>query len=246
MDKYYSWLKDKTAWKQLKDWVEITAPYLDRNNDYIQLYLKKQDDGYLLTDGDSTITGLIQEGCSLDTQKRQKLLQLTLNGYGITESNGTLQVRATQDNFALRKHFLLQAILAVNDMFYLAEPYVASLFFEDVRDWLNLSNIRYSEHISFIGRSGYARKFDFLITKSSKAPERIIKTINNPIRNSADSIIVDWVDTKEIRLENFKAYAFINDHERNVSSNVLDALNNYDITPVLWSHRDHIKHELIN
>jgi len=130
-------------------------------------------------------------------------------------------------------------------MFYLAEPYVASLFFEDVRDWLNFSDIRYSEHISFIGRSGYARKFDFLITKSSKAPERIIKTINNPVRNSADSIIVDWVDTKEVRLENSKAYAFINDHERNVSSNVLDALNNYDIKPVLWSHREDIKQELV-
>jgi len=245
MDKYYSWLKDKTVWKQLKDWVEITAPYLDRNNDYIQIYLKKDEDGYLLTDGGSTITGLIQEGCSLDTPKRQKLLQLTLNGYGIVENNGALQVKATPDNFALRKHFLLQAILAVNDMFYLAEPYVASLFFEDVRDWLNLSDIRYSEHISFIGHSGYARKFDFLITKSSKAPERIIKTINNPVRNSADSVIVDWVDTKEVRLENSKAYAFINDYERNVSSNVLDALNNYDIKPVLWSHREDIKQELV-
>ena len=62
-----------------KDWVEITAPYLDRNNDYIQIYLKKDEEGYLLTDGGSTITGLIQEGCSLDTPKRQKLLQLTFN-----------------------------------------------------------------------------------------------------------------------------------------------------------------------
>ena len=104
--------------KQLKDWVEITSPYLDRNNDYIQIYLKKDEEGYLLKDGGSNITGLIQEGCLLDTPKRQKLLQLTLNGYGIIENNGALQVKATPDNFALRKHFLLQAILAVNDMFY--------------------------------------------------------------------------------------------------------------------------------
>lgn len=134
---------------------------------------------------------------------------MTLNGYGVTEESGKLEVRATPDNFALRKHSLLQAILAVNDMFYLAEPHVASLFFEDVRNWLDASDVRYSEQISFIGRSGYARKFDFLITKSSKAPERILKTINNPVRNSADSIIIDWVDTKEVRPENSKAYAVI-------------------------------------
>ncbi|MDA0344959.1 MAG: DUF1829 domain-containing protein [Proteobacteria bacterium] len=244
IDKYYSWLKDKTAWKTIDKWVEITAPYLDRNNDYIQIYLKKTDDGFLLTDDGATLLGLRQEGCSLDSPKRQKLLTLTLNGYGVSIENDKLQVKATPDNFALRKHSLVQAVLAVNDMFYLAEPHVASLFFEDVRNWLDLSDIRYSEQISFIGRSGYARKFDFLISKSSKAPERIIKTINNPIRNSADSIIVDWVDTKDVRPENSKAYAFVNDNERNVSSNVLDALNSYEIKPILWSGREQFREEL--
>ena len=244
IDKYYSWLKDKTAWKVIDKWVEITAPYLDRNNDYIQIYLKKTDEGFLLTDDGSTLLGLRQEGCSLDSPKRQKLLTLTLNGYGVSIENDKLQVKATPDNFALRKHSLVQAVLAVNDMFYLAEPHVASLFFEDVRNWLDISDIRYSEQISFIGRSGYARKFDFLISKSSQAPERIIKTINNPVRNSADSIIVDWVDTKEVRPENSKAYAFVNDNERNVSSNVLDALNSYEIKPILWSNREQFKAEL--
>ncbi len=241
---YYSWLKDKTAWKEIGDWVEITSPYLDRNNDYTQIYLKKDGDSYLLTDDGATIGSLEQEGCSLDSPKRKKLLQQTLNGYGVSDINGVLQVKATPDNFSLRKHSLLQAILAVNDMFYLAEPYVSSLFFEDVRNWLDDSDIRYSEQISFTGRSGYARKFDFLIPKSKIAPERIIKTINNPVRNSADSIIVDWIDTKEARPENSKAYAVINDYERNVSSSLMDALNNYDIKPVLWSTRDKIIKDL--
>ena len=244
MDKYYAWLKDKTAWKNIDKWVEITAPYIDRNNDYIQIYLKKTDEGYLLTDDGATIMGLKQEGCALDSPKRKELLGLTLNGYGVSLVDDKLQVTATADNFALRKHSLVQAVLAVNDMFYLAEPHVASLFFEDVRNWLDISDIRYSEQISFIGRSGYARKFDFLISKSSRAPERIIKTINNPVRNSADSIIVDWVDTKEARPENSKAYAFINDNDRNVSGNVLDALNSYEIKPILWSAREQFRAEL--
>jgi hypothetical protein len=129
-------------------------------------------------------------------------------------------------------------------MFYLAAPYVSSIFFEDVRNWLNIHNIRYSENISFMGRSGYARKFDFLITKSLEAPERVIKTINNPVRNAADSIIIDWIDTKDTRPENSKAYALINDIGRNVSSNILDALNNYNITGTLWSARENILEEL--
>ncbi|MAQ71812.1 MAG: hypothetical protein CL565_06425 [Alphaproteobacteria bacterium] len=244
IDKYYTWLKDKTAWKTINKWVEITAPYLDRNNDYIQIYLQKTNNGFLLTDDGATIMGLKQEGCSLDSEKRKKLLTLTLNGYGVSLNGNELQITATEDNFALRKHSLVQAILAVNDMFYLAESHVHSLFFEDVRGWLDTNDIRYSEQISFIGRSGYARKFDFLISKSSKAPERILKTINNPVRNSADSIIVDWIDTKEIRPTNSKAYAVVNDNDRNVSSNVLDALNSYDIKPILWSEREKYNTEL--
>ena len=201
MDRYYSWLRDKTAWKKLDKWTEITAPYLDRNNDYLQVYLTKADDGYFLTDDGATIDGLLAEGCALDSPKRQKLLKMTLAGYGVSEERGKLNVRATVDSFAFKKHSLVQAMLAVGDMFYLAESHVASLFMEDVREWLDVAEVRYSENVSFIGRSGFARRFDFLIPKSRQAPERIIKTINNPVRHAADSIIMDWVDTKEFRPE---------------------------------------------
>ena len=38
LDAYLAWLKDKTQLRQVADWVEITTPYLDRNNDYLQIY----------------------------------------------------------------------------------------------------------------------------------------------------------------------------------------------------------------
>lgn len=244
IDRYYTWLRDKTAWRALDKWTEITAPYLDRNNDYLQIYLKKADDGYLLTDDGVTIDGLLAEGCTLDSPKRQKLLRTTLAGYGVVEDRGKLTVKATADNFALKKHSLVQAMLAVGDMFYLAEAHVATLFMEDVRAWLDLFDVRYAENVSFIGRSGFARKFDFLIPKSRQAPERVIKTINNPVRHAADSIIMDWIDTKEVRPDDSRLYAFVNDNDRNVSSTVIDALTSYEITPVLWSHRAEIQHAL--
>ncbi len=127
VDRYYKWLKDKTICKNIDQWVEITTPYLDRNNDYIQIYLKKTSTGYLLTDDGDTIEGLKQEVCALDSPKRQQLLQLTLRGYGVQEERGQLQVTAdSEDDFPLCKHSLMQAILAVNNMFYMAGPNVTS------------------------------------------------------------------------------------------------------------------------
>jgi len=63
---YIKWLKDKTIVKQIReDWVEITTPYLDRHNDCLQIYAKKTDNGYLLTDDGYIISDLDNSGCML-------------------------------------------------------------------------------------------------------------------------------------------------------------------------------------
>jgi hypothetical protein len=120
IEDYHKWLKDKTAWKQLKEWTEITTPYLDRHNDYIQIYLKQEGDSYILTDDSYTIEDLEQSGCSLNSPRRQKFLEMTLNGFGVQRNKNELFTKTSHQNFALNKHNLIQAVLAVNDMFYLA------------------------------------------------------------------------------------------------------------------------------
>ncbi|MFH7326476.1 DUF1829 domain-containing protein [Desulfurivibrio sp. C05AmB] len=239
IDRYYSWLRDKTAWRAInKDWVEITTPYLDRHNDYIQLYLKQEGDKYVLTDDSHTITDLIQAGCSLDSPKRQKLLQMTINGFGVHLRGQALEVQATPANFALRKHNLLQAILAVNDLFYLASPTVASFFFEDVALWLDSHDIRYTERVKFAGRSGYDHMFDFVVPKSKRQPERILKAINNPNKDYAQATAFSWLDTREARSPEATAFAVLNDEGRQISPSVIEALQNYEITPMIWTRRD--------
>jgi len=83
LEKYTKWLKDKTAIREIKDWVEITTPYLDRHNDYLQIYAGKDGDRYLLSDDGYIINDLEQSGCKLDSPKRQQLLNMTLNGFGV-------------------------------------------------------------------------------------------------------------------------------------------------------------------
>lgn len=74
LDSYVSWLRDKTTLRQVNDWVEITTPYLDRHNDLLQIYAKRSDSGYILTDDGYVIEDLEQSGCKLETTKRQALL----------------------------------------------------------------------------------------------------------------------------------------------------------------------------
>lgn len=244
LEDYQAWLKDKTTLRQIDDWVEITTPYLDRCNDYIQIYAKKLNGGYLLTDDGYTMTDLEHSGCKLDSRKRQDLLNMTLNGFGVQLRNNALEIKASNENFPLRKHNLIQAILAVNDMFYLAVPMVSSLFHEDVVNWLDLHEVRYTPNVKFTGKSGYDHLFDFVIPKSRTQPERILKTINRPNRDSAQVVAFSWIDTKEVRPPESKAYAFLNDMEHGFSNTVLDALRSYDVRPIPWSMREKLIEEI--
>jgi len=169
---------------------------------------------------------------------------MTLNGFGVHLAGKALQVHASPDNFALRKHNLVQAMLAVNDMFYLAVPMVASLFYEDVVAWLDLHDIRYTPKVKFTGKTGYDHLFDFVIPKSRQQPERIIQTINRPNRDTAQAVVLSWVDTKEVRSPDSRAYALLNDAEQTVLPAVIDALRSYEVRPVRWSQREDVRQEL--
>jgi hypothetical protein len=244
MDQYLAWLKDKTTLRQINDFVEVTTPYLDRHNDYLQFYVRRNKGGFVLTDDGYVIEDLRRSGCKLESPKRRELLKITLNGFGVQLDQDALVVHATADNFNLRKHNLVQAMLAINDLFYLAEPMVASLFLEDVTAWLELHEIRFTPNVKFSGKSGYDHLFNFAIPKSRRAPERIVQTINRPSRDTAEALAFAWIDTKEVRPPDSRALAFLNDSEHAPSVTVIDALASYEVQPVLWSERESVRQEL--
>jgi len=246
MNDYIRWLKDKTLLRQINsDWVQLTTPHLDRHNDCLQLYIRKEGNGYLLTDDGYIINDLINSGCTLDRPKRQELLRTTLAGFGVQLiDNEQLFLKATPDNFALKKHNLIQAMLAVNDLFYLASPYIASLFYEDVINWLDCAEIRYTPKVKFAGKSGYDHMFDFVIPRSKWQPERIIQAINNPNKDTANTLIFKWIDTHETRSPETQLYAFLNDTSSSISPPVEEALINYNIKSVFWSERENAREAL--
>lgn len=242
VDNYTRWLKDKTVLRQVSDdWIQITTPYLDRHNDCLQFYIRKENSSYLFTDDGYIIQDLMDSGCPLDTPKRQELLRITLAGFGVQLDGEQLVLKASSENFALKKHNFVQAMLAVNDLFYLASPFTSSLFYEDVTQWLDLSEIRYTPKVKFTGKSGYDNMFDFVVPRFRKEPERIIQAINSPKKDSAEALLFKWHDTREVRSPDTKLYALLNDSVAPVSESVVVAFNNYEVTPVLWSQRETVR-----
>lgn len=242
---YTRWLHDKTQLKQVHaDWVEITTPHLDRHNDCLQIYAKKEGNNYLLTDDGYILNDLASSGCSMDSPKRIELLKMTLAGFGIQQEGPNILVKASAENFAIKKHNLIQAMLAINDMFVLSAPHVESLFYEDVTSWLDLSDIRYTSKVKFSGQSGYDHMFDFVIPKSKQQPERILQAINNPKKDSVEALVFKWMDTRDTRSSDTKLYALLNDSIASISQSVVDAIKNYALEPVFWSERETVRETL--
>lgn len=245
VDAYIHWLRQKISVENINGVCEITTPFLDRHNDHLQIYVKRSENGFILTDDGYTINDLRLSGCEFTTEKRRQMLTAVLNGFGVRLSGNELIVEARPENFPQKKHNLLQAMLAVNDLFVMAAPVISSIFREDVERYLRLHDIRFTPSVKFTGKSGFDHSFDFVIPASRVRPERILKTINKANKQNITLLIFSWTDTKEVRPANSTAYGVLNDTEQAISPDLIAALKQYDIRPMLWSRRDQYIQELI-
>ena len=237
VDAYLRWLRKNTSVTEIDGICEITTPFLDRHNDHLQIYVRRDNGTLVLTDDAYILNDLQLSGCNVDTPHRKQLLGSILAGFGVTRAGDELVARAQTSDFAQKKHALLQAMLAVNDLFATASTRVVSLFLEDVAQFLETQDVRFTEAVQFTGKSGFMHKFDFAIPASKSAPERLLRAINQPSKDAATSTIFSWTDIKDLRKVKARMYAVLNDSDRSVSTEVIEALRSYEIQPILWSHR---------
>lgn len=194
---YLAWLKSQFSCRQTGHYTEITTPFLDRHNDQIQIYAVPTVDGWSLTDAGETLSDLEMSGVRFESAKRKTQLHEVLQGFGVTLRDGELTVSADTQSQPQQMNNLIQAVLAVNDFFCLAQPSVYQFFTEDVSQWLDEKAIRFSPQVSFSGKSTFSHHYDFLIPKSKQSPERLLKVMNTPSRDYAKQVAFSWIDTRE-------------------------------------------------
>lgn len=239
---YYEWLKKRTSWKMVNGAVEITTPFLNRHNDFIQLYIVKDPNGdFKLTDLGETIEDLECCGCDVSKGKRKSFLTQIVNGHGIYMDASELYVPFTAENFSEAKHSLVQAVMSIDDLFYTTKPTTGSFFFDEVSRWLSGNKVRFSPNVQFVGQSTLTHNFDFVIPKSDKKAERILKLANSPTSSSVQLTLFAWED---IRPERSEATLFYLVNDEPVKSQIAHALAKYDVKLVTWTERESFIEEL--
>lgn len=240
INNYLKWLKDNMTQTEIKPGVcEITTPFLDRHNDYTQIYVEDTHDGlFRVSDGGYTLSDLSMCGMEFNTPKKKELLHQSLNRLGIKldENQEILYTICAKSELPSIQHRMIQSMLDINDMFYLSSPNIKSLFYEDVKSFFDSHEIYYSEGMNVMGKSGFSHSYNFVLQRNKENPQRFIKLMNSVSRTNAERIIFSWGDTKEARGNDEKLIVLLNDHQK-VTDSVIAGFRQYDIDPLLWSQR---------
>lgn len=246
VDSYAEWLRRGIQAEVVEnDIVELTTPFLDRHNDHLQIYVKRVDGHFVLSDEGETIFDLASSGVDVKQPRRRETIEGLARGFGVQTERGRLYVEASRSNLGQRTHSLIQAMLSVNDMYVLARSRVASFFWEDVREFLRESDVRFTTRVKLSGRSGYDHSIDFLIPSSKERPDRLLQTASNANKAFVSNALFAINDVRQARQETIAAYALLDDREREIHPEVMEAFAAYDVRAAGWSDRESLVEELV-
>ena len=238
LDSHRNWLSGNTTFTVVDDYVEINLPFLNRHNDYIQVYLVKKGNNYTLSDDGETIDDLKSYGLEFKTANRQRLLRSALIGFRVENDNGILKVDATAEDFGFKLNRLIQAILAVNELLTLARPIQPSNFQFTVEDWLKENNVQFHGSKNIVGKSGLNHSFDFTIVSPSNNQSQMVKLVDNPSLDNARKVAFTSVDIRQEFTDDTELVAILNDRDHRNIKPFSRVLSRYDIETVQWSIRE--------
>lgn len=246
MDDYYRFLRERTAviTETGTEWVVISTPFYSAFNDNLEIYAKKKSDKIILSDDGVTLKNIDLQGVSVKrSARRRELFENILLTYGISDKNDELIVETTETSFAQKKHNLVTAILEINDMYMLSKQSVSSIFKEDVKYFLDEQNIVHTPQFISKGKTGLEFTFDFQIAYKNK--EIIIKSFNTLNKQNVPNFLFTWGDVKEAREQitkkNIVGVAVINDTERDIEQEYIDAFASRNTKYILWSEKEKTK-----
>ncbi|RYE13991.1 MAG: DUF1829 domain-containing protein, partial [Sphingobacteriaceae bacterium] len=146
---------------------------------------------------------------------------------------------ANADTFAQKKHNLVSAISEINDMYMLAKHTVSSIFKDDVQSYLDEQNIVYTPQFISKGNTGLEFTFDFQIAYRNK--EIVIKSFNSVNKLNLPNFLFTWDDIKSVREKithkQVVGLAIINNEEKEIVQDYMDALTSRNADFILWNDR---------
>lgn len=246
---YGVWLRERLTTVERGETQVLSTPFLDPFHDGIQIHVEPRGGEIVLHDNGDTLDHLSCMGVKIEeSERRRALIQRATAGCAVRFESGRLETTATPANLPQRVHFLLTAILRLNDLWMSAVPHRWTDFFEMVAEFLDHQGVLYTPNVSIPGKT-VEHSIDFVIPLP-KRKERLIKLIADPKPQTAKVISFSWMELQEARPESERVVV-LNDIRspdpleeegeeefRRVSEQTVAILRGYSSAIYRWSERE--------
>jgi hypothetical protein len=246
---YLNWLRDRLKIINQGDVSVLSTPFLDPFHDGIQVYIERSNGEFVLHDNGNTLENLQCLGVRIEESERRKaLIDRAIAGCAVQLTQDRLETVATAANLSQRAHYLLTAILRLNDLWMSHVPHTFTDFFELIAEFLDRHNVLYTSNVSIPGRT-VEHPMDFVIPLPQKK-ERLVKLIGSPSPQTAKVVSFTWMELKEVRPASQRVVVLndvrspdplVEESEesfRQVSDQTIAILRGYSDSIYRWSERD--------
>jgi hypothetical protein len=246
---YGTWLRERLTTIERGQTLVLSTPFLDPFHDGIQVHVEPRGGEMILHDNGDTLEHLSCMGVKIEeSDRRRALIQRATAGCAVRFEGGRLETNATAANLPQRVHFLLTAIIRLNDLWMSAVPHRWTDFFEMVAEFLDQQGVLYTPNVSIPGKT-VEHSIDFVIPLP-KRKERLVKLIADPKPQTAKVISFSWMELLETRPESERVVV-LNDVRtpdpleeqgeeefKKVSEQTVAILRGYSSAIYRWSERE--------
>jgi hypothetical protein len=218
-------------------WTSMPTPFLGLYNDLIELFVKEEDDYICLSDDGQTIWNAETTGLDMKAPEQKHLLDVILSKYRVSiNGEGVLDLKVEKDKFEQGKYSMLMTMFAINDMTSQGN----NIFQKNVRKLMMDKMINAVPQMQIKGRSGIDFTFDYVVSRPST--EFLVQAVGNLDKNNLASFILGVDEVKDYRRfvsdKDIRGMLIVNDLEKAVNKELLQALIDRKLDYVLWSKKE--------
>lgn len=236
---YSRWLHAEPAsiYDTKTGWTSMPTPFLGLYNDLIELFVKQEGDYICLSDDGQTIWNAETTGLDMKAPEQKHLLDLILSKYRVNLSkDGVLDLQVEKDKFEQGKYSMLMTMFAINDM----TSQGSNIFQKNVRKLMMDKRINAIPQMQIKGRSGIDFTFDYVVSRPRA--EFLVQAVGKLDKNNLASFIFGVDEVKDYRRfvsdKDIRGMLIVNDLEKTVSKELLQALVDRKLDYVLWSKKE--------
>lgn len=121
------------------DRYRVFTPFLFEDGDHLAIVLRRENNGWILSDEGHTYMHLTYDIDEKDLQKgaRQKIITNALSMFKVEDREGELILAIQEDHYGDALFSFSQALLKITDVSYLSRERVRSTFMEDFRAFIS-------------------------------------------------------------------------------------------------------------